>query len=259
MAISGTGAHFPQEIMLMGVRWYVAYPLSTCHVEARMDERGVEVKHSTLTWWVSKSRPQLEEAFYRRTRPVWISWWLDETSSQVKGEWKCLYRAVDKQGQTIDFLRTEHRDTEAARRFLTQAIRRNGLPETITIQTGATAPLRSLKQNLRHNLLCPRPYSGLLPSLIPITPLIRCCANVADSVAYTGGNKDFCTSLRAHRLSEKRQLEIPCEQQDQLVYIMHKVCPDLPGRVSPQCKIIPSLGPCMFDLYRIHAHLRKRL
>ena len=52
---------------------------------------------------------------------------------RVKGEWRYLYRAVDKDGQTIDFLLTAHRDTEAALRFLQKAIRRNGVPETITI------------------------------------------------------------------------------------------------------------------------------
>jgi putative transposase len=46
MAVSFKGAHFPQEVILMGVRWYVAYPLSTCHVEELMEERGVEVDHS---------------------------------------------------------------------------------------------------------------------------------------------------------------------------------------------------------------------
>ena len=58
---------------------------------------------------------------------------MDETYIKVKGQWRSLYRAVDKQGQTIDFLLTEHRDKEAALRFLKKAIRRNGLPETITI------------------------------------------------------------------------------------------------------------------------------
>ena len=58
---------------------------------------------------------------------------MDETYIKVKGEWRYLYRAVDKPGQTIDFLLTEHRDKEAALRFLKKAIRRNGLPETITI------------------------------------------------------------------------------------------------------------------------------
>src|SRR5712691_377623 len=48
MAVSFKGAHFPKEIILMGVRWYVAYPLSTRHVEELMQERGVSVDHSTI-------------------------------------------------------------------------------------------------------------------------------------------------------------------------------------------------------------------
>ena len=79
MAISFKGAHFPAEIILMGVRWYVAYPLSTRHVEELMEERGVEVDHSTINRWVIKYSPQLEEAFHQRKRPVWVSWRMDET------------------------------------------------------------------------------------------------------------------------------------------------------------------------------------
>src|SRR5262245_49998344 len=133
MAISFKGAHFPQDIILMGVRWYVAYPLSYRHVEELMEERGVPVDHATIQRWVVKYSPQLEEAFHRRKRPVWVSWRMDETYIKVKGEWKYLYRAVDKHGDTIDFLLTEHRDKDAALRFLKKAIRRNGHPETITI------------------------------------------------------------------------------------------------------------------------------
>jgi putative transposase len=133
MAISFTGAQFPPAVILMGVRWYVAYPLSTRHVEELMAERGVEVDHATINRWVIKYSPQLEAAFHRHKRPVWVSWRMDETYVRVKGEWRYLYRAVDKDGQTIDFLLTAHRDKEAALRFLKKAIRRNGLPETITI------------------------------------------------------------------------------------------------------------------------------
>ena len=63
----------------MGVRWYLAYPLSTRHVEERMEERGVEVDHSTMNRWVIKYSPQLEEAFHRRKWAVWVSWRMDET------------------------------------------------------------------------------------------------------------------------------------------------------------------------------------
>ena len=144
MAINFKGAHFPPEVILMGIRWYVAYPLSTRHVEELMEERRVEVDHSTINRWVIKYSPQLEEAFHRRKRPVWLSWRMDETYIKVKGEWRSLYRAVDKQGQTIDFLLTEHRDTEAALRFLKKPIRRHGVPEKITID-GSDANAAAIK------------------------------------------------------------------------------------------------------------------
>jgi len=114
MAISFKGAHFPQDMILMGVRRDVASPLSTRHVEELMLERGVHVDHSPINRWVVKHSPQLEEAFHRRKRPVWGSWRMDETSIRVKGEWKYVYRAVDKYGETIDFLLTEHWDKDAA-------------------------------------------------------------------------------------------------------------------------------------------------
>jgi putative transposase len=114
MAVSFKGAHFPQDIILMGVRWYVAYPLSYRHVAERMEARGVPADHATIQRWVVEYSPQLEEAFHRRKRPVGHRWRMDETSIRVKGEWRYLYRAVDKSRQTIDFLLTEHRDTGAA-------------------------------------------------------------------------------------------------------------------------------------------------
>jgi putative transposase len=70
---------------------------------------------------------------------------MDETYIKVKGEWRYLYRAVDKQGQTIDFLLTEHRDIEAALRFLKKAIHRHGVPETITID-GSDANEAAIKR-----------------------------------------------------------------------------------------------------------------
>lgn len=151
MAISFKGAHFPPEVILMGVRWYLAYPLSTRHVEELMAERGVELDHATINRWVIKYSPLLEEAFHRRKRPVWTSWRLDETYIKVKGEWKYLYRAVDKYGQTIDFLLTEQRDEHAAKTFLTKAIRRHGgVPEKITIDGSAANEAAIKSYNEEH-------------------------------------------------------------------------------------------------------------
>jgi putative transposase len=150
MPVSFKGAHFPQDIILMGVRWYVAYPLSYRHVEELMEERGVAVDHATIQRWVVKYSPQLEEAFHRRKRSVGRRWRMDETYIKVKGEWRYLYRAVDKSGQTIDFLLTEERDEPAAKRFLTQAIRRHGVPEKITIDGSAANEAAIKRYNDEH-------------------------------------------------------------------------------------------------------------
>jgi putative transposase len=131
--ISFKGAHFVKDIILTCVRWYLAYPLSYRQLEELMQERGVSVDHTTIHRWVLKYTPRLEEAFRRRKRSVGRSWRMDETHIKVKGQWHYLYRAMDKSGQTIDFLLTEQRDEHAAKRFLTQAIRRHGVPEKITI------------------------------------------------------------------------------------------------------------------------------
>jgi putative transposase len=112
------GSHFERDIILWGVRWYVAYPISYRQLEEMMEERGVEVDHSTVNRWVLKYVPLLEQAFYRRKRPVGVSWRLDETYVRIKGKWKYLYRAVDKAGDTVDFLLTAKRDRRAALRFL---------------------------------------------------------------------------------------------------------------------------------------------
>src|SRR2546422_983430 len=150
MAISFKGAHFPQEIILMGVRWYVAYPLSYRHVEELMEERGVPIDHATIQRWVVKYSPLLEAAFHRRKRPVWVSWRMDETYIKIKGAWYYLYRAVDKTGQTIDFLLTAQRDEQAAKRFLTKAIRRQGAPEKITIDGSAANEATIKSYNEEH-------------------------------------------------------------------------------------------------------------
>src|SRR6188508_3259023 len=98
-----------------------------------MQERGVTVDHSTLNRWVIKYAPEVAKRFCRCQRPVGRSWRLDETYVKIKGKSAYLYRAVDKDGHTIDFLLTSHRDRDAAETFLRKAIRTQGLPEKITI------------------------------------------------------------------------------------------------------------------------------
>src|SRR5262249_51031743 len=132
------GSHFEKEIIMWGVRWYVAYPLSYRQLEEMMQERGVSVDHATLNRWVIKYAPEVEKQFRRHQRPVGRSWRLDETYVKIKGKWAYLYRSVDKKGQTIDFLLTPQRDRAAAEAFIHKAIRTQGLPGKITIdQSGS--------------------------------------------------------------------------------------------------------------------------
>lgn len=145
------GHRYEKEIILLCVRWYLAYPLSYRNLEEMMAERGVAVDHTNVYRWVQKFTPLLEARFRRgKKQPVGLSWRMDETYIKIKGQWKYLYRAVDKTGQTVDFLLTAHRDKKAALRFLKKAIRQHGRPTKVTIdQSGAnTAALIALDANV---------------------------------------------------------------------------------------------------------------
>jgi putative transposase len=125
--------HYPLDIMLTCVRWYVAYPLSLRHIEEMTAERGVPVDHATVHRWSIKMLPVLAAVFRTRKRPVGGSWRMDETYILVSGQWKYLYRAVDADGLTIDFLLSAKRDVTAARRFLERAIGLHHVPQKICI------------------------------------------------------------------------------------------------------------------------------
>ncbi|WP_087881908.1 IS6 family transposase [Caballeronia mineralivorans] len=125
--------HYPLNAILLCVRWYLTSPLSLRHLEEMMVERGFEVDHSSVHRWVIKLVPLFAKAFRRYKRPVGKRWRMDETYVKVRGQWKFLYRAVDKAGNTVDFLLRAHRDQAAARRYFEKAIDRNGAPETVTM------------------------------------------------------------------------------------------------------------------------------
>jgi len=127
------GSHFPKCIILQAVFWYLRYSLSYRDIEELMEERGVEVDHSTVQRWVVKYTPHLETELRKRKRSVGHSWRMDETYIKVKGVWHYLYRAVDKENNTIDFLLTKKRDQKSAKKFFIKAISNNGLPEKINI------------------------------------------------------------------------------------------------------------------------------
>ena len=134
------GCHFPRAVVLTCIRWYLRFKLSYRDIEELMEERGVQVDHATINRWVVKFSPMLLLRSRRHKKPVGTSWRMDEPFIKVRGEWKYLYRAVDKQGATIDCLLTARRDTDSALRFLRRAVEHNGSPEKINIDcSGANA------------------------------------------------------------------------------------------------------------------------
>jgi transposase-like protein len=125
--------HFDSTIIIVCVRWYITYKLSYRDLVAIMAERHADVAHTTIMRWVPRYVPEFEKRWQRYARPVGTSWRVDETYLKVKGKWGYWYRAVDKVGQTIDFLLSEHRDIAVAKRFFEQAIEKRGVPEKITL------------------------------------------------------------------------------------------------------------------------------
>ena len=132
------GMRFPIDVILVCTRWYVAYPLSYRHIEEMMEERGVSVAHSSINRWAIRFLPLIEKMAHRHKRPVGCSWRMDETYVKVKGMWKYLYRAVDKQGKTVDFLLTAKRDMAAAKRFFDKAMAANGVPDKSAMDKSCT-------------------------------------------------------------------------------------------------------------------------
>jgi len=115
------GRHFNHLLIIQAVRWYVTYKLSYCDVCDLMAERGVTVVHTTVLRWVQCFVPVFEKKWKKYARPVGSSWRVDETYIKVNGQWRYLYRAVDNQGQTVDFLLSKNRDKAAAVRFFKKA------------------------------------------------------------------------------------------------------------------------------------------
>ena len=131
--LAAKGMRFPIDIILVCIRWYAAYPLSYRQLEEMMQERGVFVDHSSINRWAIRFLPLLEKVLRKHKRPVGGSWRMDETYIKVNGVWKYLYRAMDKEGKTVDFLLTARRDKAAALRFFDKAMKASSVPERVTM------------------------------------------------------------------------------------------------------------------------------
>jgi transposase-like protein len=151
--LSFKGMRFPTDVILVCIRWYVAYPLSYRHIEEMMKERGVSLDHSSINRWAVRFLPLIEKTARKHSRPIGFSWRMDETYIKVKGVWKYLFRAVDKQGKTVDFLLTAKRDMAAAKRFFEKAIAANGSPDKVAMDKSGANKAAIDKINAGRNVM----------------------------------------------------------------------------------------------------------
>jgi transposase-like protein len=136
------GRQFTAEVILWAVRWYLMFPISYRDLELMLLDRGVAVDHTTIFRWIQAYAAELEKRIRPHLRMSNGSWRVDETYIKVKGRWTYLYRAVDKCGQTIDFLLSARRDAAAAKRFFRKALAQPHTvnPRTITVDKNPSYP-----------------------------------------------------------------------------------------------------------------------
>jgi len=146
--------NYPPEIIIHSVYLYCRFSLSYRDIEEILETRGIKVDHATLQRWVIKFSPVLNSEFRKRKKKVGGSWRMDETYIKVNGKWKYLYRAVDKEGHTIDFLLRAKRDKKAATKFFKKAINNNGVPEKINIDKSGsnTAGIKAVNKYLNNRI-----------------------------------------------------------------------------------------------------------
>src|SRR6266699_6303549 len=134
--------HFEAEIILLCVRWYLRYSLSYRDLEEMMSERGLGIDHTTIYRWVQRYAPELEQRSRPHLKATNDSWRVDETYIKIKGTWTYLYRAVDSEGNTLEFLLSPTRDAEAAKRFFLKALHSiaASAPQACPVEEKVTQP-----------------------------------------------------------------------------------------------------------------------
>ena len=153
------GRHFDQEIVVLNVRWYVTYKLSYRDLVAMMGERGIDVAHTTILRWVQHYTPE----FQKRLEPLYTDRGrLLEDGRNVRAGKRPvdlfisrLYRAVDKQGQTVDFYLSRKRDVNAAKTFLRKAIKHRRVPTKLTLDA-STPPTHRAVADLKQSRELPQ-------------------------------------------------------------------------------------------------------
>src|SRR6266536_2912204 len=175
--------HFESDSILLCVRWYLRYSLSYRDLEEMMRERGLQVDHTTIYRWVQHYAPELEKRSRPHLKATNDSWRVDETYLKIKGTWTYLYRAVDSEGNTLEFLLSPTRDAQAAKRFFLKALHSTAastpgaypVEEQVAEPTAAANPATSAPRviNVDKNAAYPKAIAelkatGVLPESVEL-------------------------------------------------------------------------------------------
>ncbi|WP_425469573.1 IS6 family transposase [Paraburkholderia azotifigens] len=147
------GRHFDRDVIILCVRWYQRYKLSLRDLVEMMAERGLSLAHTTILRWVRRFAPEFDKRWNRFGRPTGQSWRVDETYLKLRGKWVYLYWAVDRVGQTVDFVLRAKRDAEAAKAFFRRAIKHQGQPSKSITLDGYAALHRAVREMKADGLL----------------------------------------------------------------------------------------------------------
>ena len=140
------GRHFDRDVIILCVRWYLCYKLSFRDLVEMMAERGLHLSHTPIMRWVQRYAPEFEKHWTRFARKVGRSWRVDETYLKVLGRWVYLYRAVDRDGDTVDFRLSPTRDVAAAKAFFRKALRTQRRPPLSITLDGYAASHRAVRE-----------------------------------------------------------------------------------------------------------------
>ena len=191
------GHWFEDDIILLCLRWYFRFKLSYRDLVVILGERGLSISHTTILRWVIRYAETCKNRWRRFERPVGGSWRVDETFIKVRGQWMYLYRAMDGQGNTVEFYLSRTRGIAAAATFFRKALKHHREPHSITLDGHRPSPsaLRRRGMNGEFNFRGPNPVR------------MRCCQYLNNVVEQDHrrvkgrlrpmlGFKTFCNARR---------------------------------------------------------------
>src|SRR5271156_91549 len=140
------GRHFDREVIVLCVRWYLRFKLSFRVLVEMTAEHSLAMAHTTIMCWVHRHAPESERRWNRFARPVGPSWRVDESYVKIRGRWVYLYRAVDREGRTVDFRLSARRDVTVAKAFFRKALKTQGRPPRVITLDGYAASHRAVRE-----------------------------------------------------------------------------------------------------------------